>query len=212
MKDTFKNKILNFTNTLNIRPSHTLSISLTKNTDTNIFLFGLSKDTNISEEFYDNNKLYINISGKIMIDNEELKKYDSILFFNSSYAIKAIENSHLIEITFDEEEDMINIDKKGEIFNLKDCIEYIDGGIANFDLVSRDDLKIVLMAFDENEGLSPHSAPGDALILALEGEAEVMVENKVSKIKEGEQIIFPKDKIHNVTALSKFKMALILVK
>lgn len=105
---------------------------------------------------------------------------------------------------------MKNIEK-GKLINLKDQIDYIEGGIANLDLVSRDNLKIVLMAFDKGEGLAPHSAPGDALVLALEGSAQVQVADEVMELEAGSQVIFPKDINHAVTAKDQpFKMCLVL--
>ena len=107
---------------------------------------------------------------------------------------------------------MLKLENMGQVFSLKDVITYLDGGISNYDVFSRDDLKIVLMAFDAGEGLTPHTAPGDALIFALEGEADMEVGDETYRIKAGEQIVFPKGVRHNVTALTKFKMALVLVK
>ena len=86
----------------------------------------------------------------------------------------------------------------------------MDGGIANIDLVSKDGFKLILMAFDAGEGLKPHKAPGDALVVALEGKAKLLVGDKEVEIESGEQIVFPENVIHNVTAITKFKMMLIL--
>ena len=86
----------------------------------------------------------------------------------------------------------------------------MDGGIANIDLVSKDGFKLVLLAFDAGEGLKPHKAPGDALVVALEGKAKLLVGDKEVEIESGEQIVFPENVIHNVTAITKFKMMLIL--
>ncbi|WP_215905086.1 cupin domain-containing protein [Treponema phagedenis] len=105
---------------------------------------------------------------------------------------------------------MKNIES-GKVFELKNAIDCVDGGISNVDIVSKENLKMMLMAFDAGEGLTPHSAPGDALVVPLEGEAEVLVGEKTFKIKVGEHIVFPKNIIHNVTAVKKFKMLLILV-
>lgn len=59
----------------------------------------------------------------------------------------------------------------GEVMKLKDLIPYEAGSIVNMDIASNNAMKFVLMAFDEGTGLSPHRAPGDALIFALEGAA-----------------------------------------
>lgn len=67
-----------------------------------------------------------------------------------------------------------------------------------------------MMAFDENEGLKAHKAPGDALVMALEGKAKLLVGDEEVVIEAGEQLVFPANVIHNVSAITKFKMLLIL--
>lgn len=214
MKDRYKNGIFSYKDLLPIKAGHTLSLSLSKRDDINIFLFGLAKGTDISEELYDNRSLYINLDGSIRIGDHKLSN-DQVIFSGdlNSYAIYADEDSYLLEISYNKKEDkMLKLENMGQVFSLKDVITYLDGGISNYDVFSRDDLKIVLMAFDAGEGLTPHTAPGDALIFALEGEADMMVKDETHRIKAGEQIVFPKGVRHNVTAVTKFKMALILVK
>ena len=39
---------------------------------------------------------------------------------------------------------------------MKDLISYEEGSIANLDLAHTDNMKFVLMAFDEGTGLTPH--------------------------------------------------------
>lgn len=214
MKDRYKNGIFSYKDLLPIKAGHTLSLSLTKSDDINIYLFGLAKGTDISEELYDNKSLYINLDGAIRIGDHKLSTDQAIFSGDlNSYAIFADEDSYLLEISYNKKEDkMLKLENMGQVFSLKDVITYLDGGISNYDVFSRDDLKIVLMAFDAGEGLTPHTAPGDALIFALEGEADMEVGDETHRIKAGEQIVFPKGVRHNVTAVTKFKMALILVK
>ena len=214
MKDRYKNGIFSYKDLLPIKAGHTLSLSLSKSDDINIYLFGLAKGTDISEELYDNRGLYINLDGSIRIGDHKLSADQAIFSGDlNSYAIFADEDSYLLEISYSKKEDkMLKLENMGQVFSLKDVITYLDGGISNYDVFSRDDLKIVLMAFDAGEGLTPHTAPGDALIFALEGEADMEVGDEIHRIKAGEQIVFPKGVRHNVTAVTKFKMALILVK
>ena len=104
---------------------------------------------------------------------------------------------------------MKNIDK-GQKIKLVDYLDYIDGAIANIDLVSKDDFRVVMMAFDAGEGLKAHKAPGDALVMALEGKAKLLVGDEEVVIEAGQQLVFPANVIHNVSAITKFKMLLIL--
>lgn len=75
---------------------------------------------------------------------------------------------------------MNNIVKSGEVMKLKDLISYEEGSIANLDVVSNGTMKFVLMAFDEGTGLTPHRAPGNAIVFALEGKATIGYEEKIT--------------------------------
>ena len=99
----------------------------------------------------------------------------------------------------------------GEAMCLKDLISYEEGSIANLDIASNDTMKYVLMAFDEGTGLTPHRAPGDAIVFALEGEAVIGYEGKDTLLRAGECFRFAKNGLHSVTAQGRFKMALLLV-
>ena len=68
--------------------------------------------------------------------------------------------------------------KDKEVFELKDLIPYQDGRIVNLDLLSSPKMKFVVMSFDEGTGLSEHSAPGTALVFALDGRAIIGYEGK----------------------------------
>lgn len=50
---------------------------------------------------------------------------------------------------------------------------------------------VTLFAFDEGQGLSEHTAPFDALVYLLYGEAEIVISGKTLRLKEGEMIIMP---------------------
>ena len=99
----------------------------------------------------------------------------------------------------------------GQPTELKNLISYEDGSIANLDLVHADNMKFVLMAFDEGTGLTPHRAPGNAILTALEGKAIIGYEGKDYELNAGESFRFDKNGLHSVTAQGKFKMSLLLV-
>ena len=106
---------------------------------------------------------------------------------------------------------MNNILKAGQPTELKDLISYEDGSIANLDLVHADNMKFVLMAFDEGTGLTPHRAPGNAILTALEGKAIIGYEGQDYELAAGQSFRFDKNGLHSVTAQGKFKMSLLLV-
>ena len=194
-----------------IKDNQTISKKLVDLYNLHILLMSLDQNTSISPEFYAEERLYFVLKGELKFNNERLLNNELILFEkNKLFDIETREKSIFLEIAINlEEEEMKNIDK-GKKIKLVDCLDYVDGGIANIDLVSKDGFKLILMAFDAGEGLKPHKAPGDALVVALEGKAKLLVGDKEIEIESGEQIVFPENVIHNVTAITKFKMMLIL--
>ena len=101
--------------------------------------------------------------------------------------------------------------KTKEVLNLKELISYEEGSIANVDIVHNDTMKFVLMAFDEGTGLTPHRAPGNAILTALEGTAVSGYEGTDYTLNAGESFRFEKNGLHSVTAKGRFKMSLLLV-
>lgn len=211
MKNISKGKILTLEEVIPIKENQTISKKLLDLCDRHILLMSLDQNTDISPEFYAEDRIYFVLKGEINFNNEKLINNELILFEkNKLFDIEASEKSIFLEIAINlKEEEMKNIDK-GKKIKLVDYLDYIDGAIANIDLVSKDDFRVVMMAFDAGEGLKPHKAPGDALILALEGKAKLLVGDKEVEIESGEQIVFPANVIHNVTAITRFKMLLIL--
>lgn len=211
MQNISKGKILTLEKVIPIKDNQTISKKLVDLYNLHILLMSLDKNTSISPEFYAEERLYFVLKGEIKFNNERLLNNELILFEkNKLFDIETREKSIFLEIAINlEEEEMKNIDK-GKKIKLVDYLDYVDGGIANIDLVSKDGLKLILMAFDAGEGLKPHKAPGDALVMALEGKAKLLVGDKEVEIEAGEQLVFPAKVIHNVTAITRFKMLLIL--
>ena len=71
---------------------------------------------------------------------------------------------------------------------------------------------ITLFAFDENQGLSEHTAPYDAMVYVLDGEADINISGKPFRLKQGEMTILPANEPHALTTKTKFKMLLIMIK
>ena len=106
---------------------------------------------------------------------------------------------------------MNNLIEAGKAIVLKNLISYEEGSIANLDIVRADNMKFVLMAFDEGTGLTPHRAPGNAILTALEGKAIIGYEGKDYELNAGESFRFDKNGLHSVTPQGRFKMSLLLV-
>ena len=211
MKNISKGLVLRPEELIPIRENQTISKKLIDLDDLHILLMSLDQNTSISPEFYAEERVYLVLKGELNFNNEKLINHELIFFGkNKLFDIYTSEKSIFLEIAINlEEEEMKNIDK-GKKIKLIDYLDYVDGAITNIDLVSKDKFRVVLMAFDAGEGLKPHKAPGDALVIALEGKAKLLVGDKEVEIESGEQLVFPENVIHNVTAITRFKMLLIL--
>lgn len=191
----------------------TISQKIDKRGD--VYSFSLSHGTDISEEYYEKEKLIIVQEGMITLYSSSLavtlKSGDAIITRkNSSFGVKAEKNTVYTQI---EGRRNIMVNEKinaGEVFALKNLIPYRDNSIVNMDVIHSSTMKFVVMAFDENTALSEHAAPGDAIIFALEGEGIIGYEGKEYRIKEGDNFRFEKNGRHSVKAVTRFKMALLL--
>ena len=70
----------------------------------------------------------------------------------------------------------------------------------------------MLFSFDEGQGLSEHSAPFDAVVNVLDGEANILIGGKPHILGAGELIIMPANIPHAVKAQKKFKMLLTMIR
>jgi quercetin dioxygenase-like cupin family protein len=96
--------------------------------------------------------------------------------------------------------------------NLVSLVSYQSGSVVSRTIINRRTGTMTLFAFDEGEGLSEHTAPYDALLHVLEGEAQVSVSGEKSEVKEGEAIVLPAGKPHAVRAAKRFKMLLTMIR
>ena len=103
-------------------------------------------------------------------------------------------------------------DLQGKVFKLSDLIAYQDGTVASRMIISNRSGSITLFSFDENEGLSEHTAPYDAVVTILDGECEVWLDGDTHQMNAGETIIFPANAPHALSAITRFKMALTMIR
>ena len=95
---------------------------------------------------------------------------------------------------------------------LSDLINYQSGSIVSRTLIDKENGTITIFAFDENQGLSEHTAPFDALVYNLDGEFEVSISGNKIILKKEEITIMPANKPHSIKAISRFKMLLMMIK
>ncbi|MCW4046080.1 MAG: cupin domain-containing protein [Candidatus Bathyarchaeota archaeon] len=96
--------------------------------------------------------------------------------------------------------------------NLSDLISYQEGAVVSRTIIDKKAGTVTLFAFDQNQGLSEHTAPYDAVVYIIEGEADVVISGKPVRLKTGEMTIMPANKPHALSAVTRFKMLLIMVR
>ncbi len=103
-------------------------------------------------------------------------------------------------------------DLKARAIALAGLVGYQDGAIVSREVVSQPAGTITAFAFDEGEQLSEHTAPFDAMVIDLDGEAEITIGGRANRVKPGEMIIMPAAVPHALRALTRFKMLLVMIK
>lgn len=99
-----------------------------------------------------------------------------------------------------------------KVQNLNESIEYQHDAVVSKILLKKDTGNVTLFAFDEGQGLSEHTAPFDAMVQIVDGEAEITVGAESYKVKKGEFIIMPANIPHALKANQKYKMILTMIK
>ncbi len=96
--------------------------------------------------------------------------------------------------------------------SLADLVTYQSGAIVSRTLINKKTGTVTLFAFDKGESLSEHTAPYDALVYVLDGEADITVGEKVHRVRAGEVLLLPANIVHAVRAPAPFKMLLIMIR
>jgi len=194
------------------------SMSLSKIDDVHMTLLAFSPGEGISEEKYENDMFYYCVEGnmQILLDNSAhaLSSGDCFLAPRGVlHELKPDCGFKLLQITVGgiDMDFMKNI-KKSKVIKLKDMVSYEEGKIISITLAQKEHVGITLFAFAAGEGVSTHSAPGDAMVYVLDGKANITVGDEEFVVGEGETIVMPANVPHAVKAKENFKMLLTVVK
>ena len=98
-----------------------------------------------------------------------------------------------------------------EALPLAGLVDVEPGKVISRTFVQRPDLSITLFAFAAGEAISAHSAPGDAMVYVLEGEAKITIGGDPLTVKAGNMVVMPANVPHAVEAEKSFKMLLTVV-
>lgn len=99
-----------------------------------------------------------------------------------------------------------------KVENLKQMLAFQDKAIVSRMLAKNAGGSVTLFAFDAGEGLSEHTAPFDALVLGVEGEAQIRIGGTPHLVREGETVLMPANVPHAVAPQGRFKMLLVMIR
>lgn len=99
-----------------------------------------------------------------------------------------------------------------EVVRLGDLVDYQKGAVVSRTLVKHPMGTVTAFAFDEEQGLSEHTAAFDALVQVIEGKAEITIAGKPFQVEAGEAILLPANQPHGLTAITPFKLLLTMIR
>jgi len=100
----------------------------------------------------------------------------------------------------------------GQEVKVVSLVEVQPGAVVSREVISKPQGTVSIFAFDQGEGLSEHTAPFDALVHALEGRVRITLGGVPHEVSEGEMIVMPANVPHALSALTPFKMMLVLIR
>jgi len=95
---------------------------------------------------------------------------------------------------------------------LADLLQYQSGSIISRVLLKNSGGTVTLFAVAKGEGLSEHTAPFDALVNVIEGEADIDIASQTFRVRQREILTLPANRPHAVKAVSNFKMLLTMIR
>lgn len=101
---------------------------------------------------------------------------------------------------------------KSKAIDIGNLIDYQEGSVVSREIIKKETGTVTIFAFDKDEGLSEHSAPFDAMVQVIEGEALITINGEENTVKSGEMIIMPANIPHALHAIEKYKMILTMIK
>jgi len=101
---------------------------------------------------------------------------------------------------------------KSQVMQIADLAAYQEGSVVSRQIVKAEAGNVTLFAFDAGQELSEHTAPFDALVHILDGEAEVRISGVPYLLAAGDAIVMPANEPHALRAVKRFKMLLTMVR
>jgi len=100
----------------------------------------------------------------------------------------------------------------GRALTLGELVAYQDGSVVSKTLIDKKIGTMTMFAFGAGQGLSEHTAPFDAVVQVVDGEAEVIINGEPQTLCAGQLVIMPANIPHELKAVKPFKMLLTMIR
>ncbi len=100
----------------------------------------------------------------------------------------------------------------GTALTMSELVSYQDGSVVSKTLIDKKIGTLTMFSFGAGQGLSEHTAPFDAVVQVIDGEAEVFINGEPQTVSAGQMIIMPANIPHELKAVKPFKMLLTMIR
>ena len=101
---------------------------------------------------------------------------------------------------------------RAKALELSALADYQAGSVVSREIINQKTGTVTVFSFDKGQGLSEHTAPFDALVYVIDGEAEIMISGRSHRVTGGQMIIMPAKEPHSLKAVKRFKMMLVMIR
>jgi quercetin dioxygenase-like cupin family protein len=101
---------------------------------------------------------------------------------------------------------------KAKALELDALADYQAGAVVSREVISGKAGTVTVFSFDKGQGLSEHTAPFDALVYVIDGEARIAISGRSHRLTAGQMIIMPAKEPHSLKAVKRFKMMLVMIR
>jgi quercetin dioxygenase-like cupin family protein len=102
--------------------------------------------------------------------------------------------------------------ENSKVFKVVDILEYLPHSVVIKSILRKTTGNIRAVSFDSGEVLAVKISPFDTLIQIIDGESEIIIDDKYNLLKSGESIIIPAHTRNTIKAKVRFKMISTIIK
>lgn len=99
-----------------------------------------------------------------------------------------------------------------KVLDFVSLVSNSEGIVESRRFINRKDIKMTMVSLPQGEGINPYALPGDALIVLLDGQAEVILHDSFFVLNTGDCIVASAGIPHGINPIKASKVLTIEVK